>query len=197
MSAEAMELEPLTMQESTRLMALEKIVTTGLQSWIEVGEALIEIRDSRLYKIEAKTFEEYCQTRFKMDRTYAHRLMNGAPIAKDLLPKGNISERAVREIAKVAPERRQEIFDKATESASGHVPTAREIKHVVSLDEEEGGEEPPATKPSIQLKIINKGMTHWKEAKAALEKIFQHDLSREDALREALSYVTMRLEANK
>ena len=60
-----------------------------------------------------------------MDRTYAHRLMNGAPIAKDLLPTGNISERAIREIAKVAPERRQEIFDKATATASGHVPTAR------------------------------------------------------------------------
>jgi hypothetical protein len=39
----------------------------------------------------------------------------------------DISERAVREIAKVAPEKRQEVFQKATEAASGHVPIAREI----------------------------------------------------------------------
>lgn len=47
---------------------------------------------------------------------------------------GVIPERAVREIAKVAPEKRQEVFTRATEKASGHIPTAREIKQVVEMD---------------------------------------------------------------
>lgn len=58
-----------------------------------------------------------------MDRTYAYRLMDAAPIAREVSPVGHISERAIREIAKVEPERRQEIFDKATEALQGHVPT--------------------------------------------------------------------------
>jgi hypothetical protein len=124
-------IEAITLKESSRLIELEKIVVAGLQSWIEVGEALIEIRDSRLYRIEARTFEEYCQSRFKMGKAHAHRLMTAAPIAKDLSPIGDIPESVVREIAKVAPEKRQEVFQKATESADGHVPSARVIKQVV------------------------------------------------------------------
>jgi hypothetical protein len=124
-------IEAITLQESSRLIELEKIVVAGMQSWIEVGEALIEIRDSRLYRIEAKTFEEYCQSRFKMSRQHANRLISSAPIARSLETTVSISEKAVREIAKVAPEKRQEVFQKATESASGHVPTARVIKQVV------------------------------------------------------------------
>ena len=58
------------------------------------------------------------------------QLMTGAPIARDLCATAHISNKATLEIAKVEPERRQEIFDKATEASSGHVPTARVIKQV-------------------------------------------------------------------
>ena len=97
----------------------------GIKSRDQAGEALIEIRDSRLYRIEAGTFEEYCQSKFKMTDRHARRLMQGAGIAKKIGPVGPVTEYAIREIAKVAPEKRQEVFQKATESASGHVPTAR------------------------------------------------------------------------
>jgi hypothetical protein len=178
--------EVITLKESSRLIELEKVVTTGLQSWIEVGEALIEIRDSRLYRVEAKTFGEYIQGRFKMSHRHANRLMTGAPIARENGPMGPFSERAVREIAKVEPSKRQEVFEKATATASGHVPTAREIKQVVEVGVEEVKDTNPvkSPEPSIQLN-------------AALDKILQHDLSREDALREAIAYATKRLEKNK
>lgn len=51
--------------------------------------------------------------------------MTGAPIAREIEPIGVIPESAVREIAKVAPEKRQEVFTRATETAAGSVPTAR------------------------------------------------------------------------
>lgn len=60
-----------------------------------------------------------------MGKAHAHRLMTAAPIAKDLSPMGDIPERAIREIAKVAPDKRKAVFQKAKESASGHIPTAR------------------------------------------------------------------------
>ena len=100
---------------------------------LEVGEALIEIRDSRLYRVEAKTFGEYIQKKFKMSHQHANRLMTGAPIAREIEPMGVIPERAVREIAKVEPSKRQEVFEKATSTASGHVPTAREIEQFMEM----------------------------------------------------------------
>ena len=99
----------------------------SLQSWIEVGEALIEIRDSRLYKVEARTFEEYCRSKFRLEKSRVHQLMSGSRIVTSLdlgsSTKVEVTETAIREIAKVEPERRQEIFDKATEVSQGHTPT--------------------------------------------------------------------------
>jgi len=53
-----------------------------------------------------------------MERRHAYRLMQSAPIAREVSPMGHISERAVREIAKVAPEKRQEVFEKAAETGA-------------------------------------------------------------------------------
>jgi hypothetical protein len=126
---------------------LERVVTAGLQSWIEVGEALIEIRDSRLYRIEAKTFEEYCRNKFRLEKSRVHQLMSGSKIVASLdlenSTKVEVTERAVREIAKLAPERRAEVFAAATGSAAGHVPTAREIKQVVEMEEDAASNKAP------------------------------------------------------
>ena len=173
-------IEVITLKESSRLIELEKIVVAGLQSWIEVGEALIEIRDSRLYRIEARTFEEYCQSRFKMGKAHAHRLMTAAPIAKDLSPIGDIPESVVREIAKVAPEKRQEVFQKATESADGHVPSARVIKQVV---EGETGRTAAATSERVLFETLFNTIDQLlKQSKRK---------SRRDAIRKAIRAVIL------
>jgi hypothetical protein len=62
----------------------------GIKSRDQAG-ALVGVNGR--YVSEAGTFEEYCQSKFKMDRIHAHRLMVAAPIAKELLPTGNITER--------------------------------------------------------------------------------------------------------
>jgi hypothetical protein len=43
-----------------RLVELEHKIGRGLKTFIEVGEALVEIRESKLYLLEHKTFAEYC-----------------------------------------------------------------------------------------------------------------------------------------
>jgi hypothetical protein len=187
----------ISIEESTRLIALEKVVTNGLQSWIEVGEALIEIRDSRLYRIEAKTFEEYCQSRFKMGKAHAHRLMTAAPIAKDLSPIGHIKESVIREIAKVAPERRAEVFAAATEAAAGHVPTAREIKQVVEMDDEEKAPVPAIQPDRLPRVIIDCADDLWLSAKSFLDTITKDDVSREKVLKEVIAYAQNRIEKRK
>ena len=93
---------------SQNLQELETIIETGLRTFVEVGEALLEIRDRRLYRESHKTFEDYCRERWGMSRIYAHRSIEAAKIAKILLPIGNISsESQARELVLLAREDEQ------------------------------------------------------------------------------------------
>jgi hypothetical protein len=42
--------EPLSQDEAKRLRQLEAIIQQGLETFIKVGHALLEIRSSRLYR---------------------------------------------------------------------------------------------------------------------------------------------------
>jgi histone H3/H4 len=124
-------IEPITLAESNRLIELEKIIEAGRQTFVEVGTALAEIRDSRLYKSDFKTFEDYCIHKWGFKRAHAHRLIKAAGIARDLSPVGDIpSERAAREIAKVPKEKREAVIKTAiTEAKSAGRPiTAKDIQ---------------------------------------------------------------------
>ena len=68
---------PISSEESQRLIELKQIVERGLATFIEVGEALMEIRDSRLYRVEHKTFEDYCREKWKMSDRRARQLIPG------------------------------------------------------------------------------------------------------------------------
>jgi hypothetical protein len=80
---------------------------------VEVGNALREIRDSRLYRATHGTFEAYCRERWGISRPHAYRLISSAEVAKSLSPVGDITERALRPLAKLHPQKRQAAFSKA------------------------------------------------------------------------------------
>jgi hypothetical protein len=50
----------------------------------------LEIRDSRLYRQEFDTFEDYCRERWKMSKTNANRLIDAAEVATNVTPIGVI-----------------------------------------------------------------------------------------------------------
>ncbi len=82
-----------------RLADLEAVIERGKAAFIEVGEALIEIRESKLYRAGYSTFEAYCQGRWGWDRSTAYRHIAAAEVI-GMLPTGDIptSERQVREL---------------------------------------------------------------------------------------------------
>ena len=43
-----------------RLAELELVIERGLKTFVEVGAALLGIRDGRLYRETHATFEDYC-----------------------------------------------------------------------------------------------------------------------------------------
>lgn len=121
--------EPICTEESKRLVELEAVIQRGLDTFIEVGEALAEIRDSRLYRIEHPTFEDYCRTKWKMNRTYAHRLMAAAEVSA-MLPTGNKprNERQARPLATLeTSEQQRAAWQRAVESGNGN-PTAQQVE---------------------------------------------------------------------
>src|SRR5262245_29388958 len=74
-----------------RLKALEAIIEHGLQTFVEVGAALFEIREQRLYREQGfTTFEEYCRKRWQWSKTHANRQIQAAEVAHNLTPIGVI-----------------------------------------------------------------------------------------------------------
>jgi hypothetical protein len=110
---------PLTTDETRRFKCCERTIERGLEAFYEVGNALAEIRELRLYRIAYPSFEIYCRERWKMSRFYAHRLIDAAQVVENLLPIGNIpsSESQARELAPFTPEVQKAVWHIAMNTA--------------------------------------------------------------------------------
>lgn len=145
--------EVITMEESRDLTRLETVIATGLQTFVEVGEALAEIRDRRLYRIEHVTFDEYLETEWKISRSRACRLIQAAETVK-ALPTGNkpATERQARGLTKLPAELRAEVWSAAVEASLTSAPTATAVAAVVA---KRTGTPAGAGKTPLQW------LTHW------------------------------------
>lgn len=135
-------MEAITLTESKRLVTLEKVITAGEKTWLEVGEALTEIRDCKLYRADFKTFDAYLDGKWGWTRMRASQLIGAAEVVKSLpenVNHGLQNERQARELSKVPPDKRPEVLEKAASKAkSEHRPlTARDINSAA----------PPSKKP--------------------------------------------------
>ena len=101
----------LSIDESRDLTRLEGVVDKGLANFIAVGAALIEIRDRKLHRNSAKSFDVYIQERFKLGKSHAYRLMEASQLVKQLgdsSPIGEgLNEHQVRKASDEAKERSQ------------------------------------------------------------------------------------------
>lgn len=154
----------LTTQESIELEHAEAAIRDGLQTFAEVGAALIAIRDNRLYRERHRTFEEYCSERWGMARGHAYRLIDVAGVMQDLSPigdtgdlspKGDTStdrlpanEAQARPLASLdSPEERRDAWAMAVETAPEGKVTAAHIERVVKATKAKASGE--AAKPSM------------------------------------------------
>jgi hypothetical protein len=79
----------LTERESELFTRHELTIRKGFKHFIEVGEALNEIRDNRFYRAEFDTFEEYCQVRWQLSRRRVDRMIENAHTAKLIVESQN------------------------------------------------------------------------------------------------------------
>ncbi len=104
----------LTLSEVGRLAELEQVVETGLTVFVSVGNALLEIRDSRLYRQQFPTFEAYCRERWGMVQRHANRLIQAAEVVENLQtgPIGPTpqTESQARPLTRLEPEVQREVW---------------------------------------------------------------------------------------
>jgi hypothetical protein len=116
--------------DHARLTELETTIENGLETFVEVGHALLEIRDSRLYRDTHDTFEGYCIERWSMSNRHANRLIQSAEVIGNLGPIGPIpdSESVARPLAILEPDQQREAWQQALLDSDDGKPTAETVK---------------------------------------------------------------------
>jgi hypothetical protein len=114
----------MRVREEARLEELEKTIAKGQKTFVDVGLALAEIRELRLYKREYSNFAEYCLEKWGWTKQHAYRLIEAAPVGKSNLQV--TSQNAAIELAKVEPERRAGVVQAIVDG--GRPVTAAEVK---------------------------------------------------------------------
>jgi hypothetical protein len=123
-----------SIQAAARLQQLEEVIRYGLQTFVEVGNALKEISEQKLYREQGyATFEEYCKKRWRLSRKVAYdrivaadvvkNISDGLSLQSDKLPSAT---QAV-ELAVLEPEQQREVAGRIDFSST----TVKELKQEV------------------------------------------------------------------
>jgi len=121
-------MEILNIDETNELERCEVVIKQGLQTFIEVGQALMTIREKRLYRIGFKTFEDYCVERWSMDKRHANRLIQASEAISNLGPMGPVlpqSERQTRPITSLEPEIQKEVWTEVVKTHGDNITAAK------------------------------------------------------------------------
>lgn len=123
----------LNTAEQYQLSVLEDTIERGLKTFVDVGTALIVVRDMRLYRQNFGTFEDYCQKRWGMQRRYAYRLMEAAEVVQNVsnwtqtLPA---TESQARPLTALEPDEQRQVWQQAVDTAPNGVVTAAHVQSV-------------------------------------------------------------------
>jgi hypothetical protein len=135
----AVEVKELTDQEQSLRLQLERQVE---RAFLEAGQALMELRDRRLYRSTHRTFEEYCRERFGYSRDAAYLKISATVVYENLqkfLPTNGqqipmpTNERQLRFLAKaeLEPAVQANVWQQAVEQAGNKIPSGRIVKDIV------------------------------------------------------------------
>lgn len=111
----------ITAAEESDLARLEAIIARGLDTFYAVGDALMIIRQERLYRATHATFDAYCRERWNMSRQRAAQLIGAAESAAVLSTSVDISgvtEYQLRPIAMLASAQQPIAFERAQQIAA-------------------------------------------------------------------------------
>jgi hypothetical protein len=150
-----------------------------LETFLEVGSALLTIRKQRLYRASHSTFESYCADRWGISRSYAWRVLGAAERVR-LLPPGShepkpSNECQMRPFLKLRPAEFPSAWKEVLKRANDRKVTAALVQEVVdeliSKEAQGGAATRPAKRPARSAQM-GEVLALLQEAKRAVEKGF-------------------------
>lgn len=152
----------LSKREAMDLLVAEEIIEKHQKSFLEVGAALVAIKDGRLYRSEYKTFEEYVCSRWGWTRQRAYQLISADSVAENVKHVLQ-NARQASELAKAPKEKQAAVVDAVAEKATkeNRKPTAKDYKEAVEdleyedCDDDDDDLEMPVQVTSAELAVSN------------------------------------------
>lgn len=162
-ATEAAVIEALSKSERADLSKCEKVIGRGWHTFLEVGRALNQVREGKLYRESHPTFEAYCRERWQYGKAHAYRLIGSVEVVEDLSPIGDgkqpINESQVRPLIALSKDERVKAWKTALDSAGTKPLTARLVQKAAL---------PFLPKKRRKRSAGSRDTTHWKDATTAL-----------------------------
>lgn len=127
----------LSATERQELARHEATIERGMQTFMEVGQALAAIKAGKLYRETHRSWEQYVRDRWEFDQSYAHRLIEAVSVVENVTPLGGVlpaNEAQARPLVTLPPDEQQETWRRVQERANGDkitgkivAETAREV----------------------------------------------------------------------
>jgi len=126
-------MKELIKEERELLQKHETTIKKGLNTFVEVGQALLEIRENKLYRIEYKTFEEYCQEKWQIKSSRSYQLIDASVFVKNLHNCGQKpkTESQVRPLTSLEPEVQNAVWQETVEKHGENI-TAKKVQEVAN-----------------------------------------------------------------
>jgi hypothetical protein len=169
--------EGWTDKDQSLLEELERTIENngGVADYFRKGEALIRIREAKLYRKSHGTFEEYCRDRWKITDDYARKLIRATEVVQDIQKSRPLvsipeSERVARTLVRIEPEKRAKTWGQVISSVpEGKKLTAEHSRQVVEAIIEGAKESVTSANlsdaPDITSKFIHDRLVEIKEEK--------------------------------
>ena len=126
-------MKELIKEERELLQKHETTIKKGLNTFVEVGQALLEIRDKKLYRIEYKTFEEYCKQKWQISRPRSYQLIEASLAIENVYPGIQMpkNEKEVRPLTSLEPEVQNAVWQQTVEKHGENI-TAKKVQEVAN-----------------------------------------------------------------
>lgn len=174
-----------TWEQKEQFRKLEAAVQNGLSYWREAADALLQIRDKKLYRLSNfSSFKSYVETRWSMAHTYAYRLIQATETAAEIektytqvyepsTSSSTIIPRQPAVLNALSPlpaEERAAVYVQAVQQNGGHVPTVAQVAQTVAqstserigrLDTDRTAKPPPPVKATPPRQRFGHGFRLW------------------------------------
>lgn len=123
-------LSALTDSEKLERDECEAIICSGWDTFLDVGRALMTVRNKRLYRDQHGTFEDYCRRKWAFSKSHANRLIEAALVASILTPIGAkpANESQLRPLVGLPPQKISDAWKKAQQLAGNGEVTAKVVR---------------------------------------------------------------------